>query len=265
MSDKSNLKHWYPKYTDDYAKDTKHLSMLEHGAYNLLLDHYFATEKPIPANAVQVHRICMALADDEQVAVQSVLQQFFTLEDDGYHNLRADEEIEKKKEISKKRQKAAKKSHENRKNKSPANAGANADTTTTTTTTTTTNINNSIIAKITELFILELNGYVQPIQNLSRDAKDSLIDAHFELFKSDFENWKKLFAKVKENDFYLGVGSNGWVITLQWLSDQNKIVKILNEKPKQKKTEIKDHEDELDGAALLEKYRAKAKAEGRKI
>ena len=42
----------------DYAKDTAHLSMLETGAYRLLLDRYYGTEQGIPAD--QAHRIARA-------------------------------------------------------------------------------------------------------------------------------------------------------------------------------------------------------------
>jgi len=51
---------YYKRHLGDYAKDTRHLSMMEHGAYGILLDHYYATEKAIPndlceriANAMQ--------------------------------------------------------------------------------------------------------------------------------------------------------------------------------------------------------------------
>lgn len=131
-----SMTHWYPKYTGDYAQKTRHLSMLEHGAYTLLMDYYYSTEKPIPANAPGLHRVCMAFAEEEQDAVQSILKQFFILQDDGYHNKRIDEEIVKKQEIAENRRKAAEKSHRSRKKpangganqgaKDPANAGANA-------------------------------------------------------------------------------------------------------------------------------------------
>ena len=41
---------YYERHLGDYAKDAGHLSMLEHGAYSLLLDRYYTTEQPIPAD-----------------------------------------------------------------------------------------------------------------------------------------------------------------------------------------------------------------------
>lgn len=91
----------------DYESDTTHLSLMEHGAYRLLLDHYYKKRQPLPANASLLHRICRAFASDEQAAVHTVLEEFFVLKADGYHQKRADREIDKAQEISAKRSAAA--------------------------------------------------------------------------------------------------------------------------------------------------------------
>lgn len=111
--------HWYPHYLGDYIKKTSHLSLSEHGAYRLLLDHYYSTKQPLPANAEQLYRICRAFGEQEQRAVDSVLLQFFDLEGDSYRNDRADKELSKRKAISRQRSKAAKTKHI----KASANAG----------------------------------------------------------------------------------------------------------------------------------------------
>lgn len=131
--------HWYPRYVGDYAKDTAHLSLMEHGAFTMLLDWYYSTGKPLPANWVQMHRICKAVAPDEQEAVRSVVEQFFKQSPDGWHNDRADVELLKRSGISEKRRLAQAKREQIRvqnqlqiKCKRSANAPANAHTTTTT-------------------------------------------------------------------------------------------------------------------------------------
>lgn len=83
---------YYNHHLGDYAKDTAHLSMIEHGAYRLLLDRYYATEQPIPED--QVYRVSRARAPDEKKAVDIVLEEFFSLEDGFWRNKRADAEIE---------------------------------------------------------------------------------------------------------------------------------------------------------------------------
>ena len=84
---------YYEHHLGDYAKDTAHLSMLEHGAYRLLLDRYYGTEAGIPAD--QAHRVARARSRDEKAAVDAVLGEFFTLAGGVWINKRADEEISK--------------------------------------------------------------------------------------------------------------------------------------------------------------------------
>lgn len=84
---------YYEHHLGDYAKDTSHLTMIEHGAYRLLLDRYYGTEKGIPAS--QIHRIAQARTKEEKVAVDAVVGEFFELVDGVYINNRAEAEITK--------------------------------------------------------------------------------------------------------------------------------------------------------------------------
>lgn len=87
---------FYKRHLGDYAKDTPHLPMIEHGAYGLLLDYYYATERPLPAELEAILRVCRAITKAEQNAVRSVVDQFFPVAADGLrHNKRADAEIAK--------------------------------------------------------------------------------------------------------------------------------------------------------------------------
>lgn len=84
---------YYERHLGDYAKDTAHLSMLEHGAYTLLLDRYYATEEGIPKD--QAHRVARARSKEERAAVDAVLAEFFVLDQGIWTNRRAKEEVEK--------------------------------------------------------------------------------------------------------------------------------------------------------------------------
>lgn len=84
---------YYERHLGDYARDASHLTMLEHGAYTLLLDRYYTTEQGIPAD--QAHRVCRARSRDEKEAVDTVLAEFFTLRDGVHHQKRVDAEIER--------------------------------------------------------------------------------------------------------------------------------------------------------------------------
>lgn len=108
---------YYEHHIGDYLKNTAHLSMLEDGAYRRLIDSYCTRESPLPADRKAVHRLARAQSKPEKDAVDAVLDEFFTLEGDGWHQSRCDKEIakftakmpaaEEKKENDKERQRRA--------------------------------------------------------------------------------------------------------------------------------------------------------------
>jgi uncharacterized protein YdaU (DUF1376 family) len=105
---------YYERHLGDYAKDTVHLTMIEHGAYSVLLDRYYATECGIPAD--QVHRLARARTREEKQAVDSVLSDFFELIEGIWINHRAEEEIAKAKTKIKAAQENGKRGGRPRKN-----------------------------------------------------------------------------------------------------------------------------------------------------
>lgn len=85
---------YYLRYPGDYSRDTGLLSLAEHGAYGVLLDHYYSTETPLPADTEKLCRLARAMSEIEQSAVASVADKFFPVGADGLrHNKRADKEI----------------------------------------------------------------------------------------------------------------------------------------------------------------------------
>lgn len=105
---------WYAHYPGDYGRDTAHLSLVQHGAYRLLLDHYYATSAALPPDAAALYRICRAFKQSERNAVDYVVSQFFDLHDGGYHNSRADAEIVKRNEHHERLSTGARKTNEKR-------------------------------------------------------------------------------------------------------------------------------------------------------
>lgn len=85
----------YRRDVDAFQRDTGDLSLLEVGAYDRLLDHYYATSAPLPDDLTVLNRVCRAISDQEQAAVRVVVHRFFPrFEADGLrHNPRADHEI----------------------------------------------------------------------------------------------------------------------------------------------------------------------------
>lgn len=85
---------FFKLYIGDYQRDTAHLSIAEHGAYMLMLQHYYATERPLPSGKA-LHRMLRAHEAEEREAVDSVVKQFWTSTEDGLINKRAGVEIRK--------------------------------------------------------------------------------------------------------------------------------------------------------------------------
>lgn len=85
--------HYYQHNIGDYRRDTVHLSLLEHGVYRQLMDMYYLSESPIPKETQQVFRRLSARTQEEQNAVEIILNEFFELTDDGWTHKRCDVEI----------------------------------------------------------------------------------------------------------------------------------------------------------------------------
>lgn len=83
--------HYYKRNIGDYHKKAGRLSMLEHGAYTLLIDSCYDRERfPSEEEAIDW---CWARSDEEINAVKFVLSRFFTLVDGLYVQDRISEEI----------------------------------------------------------------------------------------------------------------------------------------------------------------------------
>jgi uncharacterized protein YdaU (DUF1376 family) len=83
--------HYFKKNIGDYAKKTGRLSMLQHGAYTLLIDSCYDRERfPTLDDAIEW---TWASSKEEIEAVEFVLRRFFDLEDGVYVQSRIREEI----------------------------------------------------------------------------------------------------------------------------------------------------------------------------
>lgn len=86
---------YYEHHIGDYAEATAHLTLLEDAVYSRLLRKYYATEQPLPADKKKLARWVGAVGNkDALAALDAVLDDFFTLQEDGYHQARCDAEIE---------------------------------------------------------------------------------------------------------------------------------------------------------------------------
>jgi len=84
---------YYPFHIGDYVSATRHLSWEEDAAFRRLLDTYYTTEKPLPADLRACCRLVMATTESQREAVRVVLEEFFQATEIGWVNGRADREI----------------------------------------------------------------------------------------------------------------------------------------------------------------------------
>lgn len=62
------VKHWI----GDYARDTGDLTITEHGAYRLMLDHFYGMAKPLPSEKKALHRLLRAETDADRKAIDKI-------------------------------------------------------------------------------------------------------------------------------------------------------------------------------------------------
>lgn len=86
---------YYRRYVGDYLRDTSRLTLLEHGAYTLMLDYYYSDERPLPSSREEIYLLVRAMTPADRKAVDKVLSIYFTELADGWHQSRVDEEIER--------------------------------------------------------------------------------------------------------------------------------------------------------------------------
>lgn len=102
---------WYPFYVGDYARKTAHLSLLEHGAYRLLLDHYYSTGLPLPDDNTKLFRICRARTPSERQSVLSTVAEFFTKDGTLLRSKKCDRVLDKQLNYSNSQSANAKRRH----------------------------------------------------------------------------------------------------------------------------------------------------------
>jgi len=98
--------HYYQFNIGDYKSHTEHLSEMEDLTYRRLLDWYYLHEAPIPTDINEVARQIRMRSHCECIA--TVLQEYFASTADGWIHHRADRELEKLGDKSRKAKQSAK-------------------------------------------------------------------------------------------------------------------------------------------------------------
>ena len=84
--------HYYQFNIGDYVTSTQHLEPMEDLAYRRMLDLYYQKEQPLPLDKEKIARLIRMRSHCDCIAF--VLSEYFIKEKDGYHNDRADKDLQ---------------------------------------------------------------------------------------------------------------------------------------------------------------------------
>ncbi len=112
MSNDTDL--WMPFYIGDYLADTMHLDAEEHGAYILIMLHYWKNGGRIPNDANRLQQIARVKPSRDSKRIMSTVLQFFEIKEGFLYHKRIESEM----------QKAAENSENNKKRTAAATAAA---------------------------------------------------------------------------------------------------------------------------------------------
>ncbi|MDF0607056.1 DUF1376 domain-containing protein [Neisseriaceae bacterium TC5R-5] len=85
--------HYYEFHLGDDAAATSHLSLLEYAVLTRLNNKCFLLERPLPSDVKATQRLVGARTKREREAVNTMLEEFYVLEEDGWHYPHCDEVI----------------------------------------------------------------------------------------------------------------------------------------------------------------------------
>lgn len=112
---------YYQHHIGDFNSATMCLTRVERSLYRDLIELYYSKEKPLTSDLRILKKLAMVRTDEEESALNLVLELFFELDADGfYHNKRCDEELERYKSNSSAKARAGKASAAARKQKAQA-------------------------------------------------------------------------------------------------------------------------------------------------
>lgn len=110
---------WYAHDIVLYRTDTQHLTTLEHGAYRLLLDEYYLTRMPLPADDRALANIAR-LTFDDWMKISATIRRFFRKRGNKLHQKRCDITLDAEDNRTQKRTEHAQKAANARHNKNKA-------------------------------------------------------------------------------------------------------------------------------------------------
>lgn len=105
---------WMKMYWGDYARDTGHLNAAGHGAYLMLIKHYWCTGAPIPDDDDELWRIACCDSRKDWIKLRPKIIRLFKPADGLWHHKRIEKELNEATSTSSAKAEAGKKGAEKR-------------------------------------------------------------------------------------------------------------------------------------------------------
>jgi uncharacterized protein YdaU (DUF1376 family) len=248
--------HYYKRNIGDYAKKAGRLTMLQHGAYTLLLDACYDRERfPTREEAIAW---CWAFSAEEIAAVEFVIYRFFDLVDGQYVQARIQDEITAFRKNAKTNQRIAIEREETRRsnreriehepctneheptpNQEPLTINHK------TVNPLVSRADDVPIDRIVEAYNTVLGGTLPRAQRMTEARRKHIkarwremlgtTDANGKLRYADqdagVEWFGRFFRKVLTNPHWTGDNDRGWTASLDWVMNPTNFTKILEYVP----------------------------------
>jgi uncharacterized protein YdaU (DUF1376 family) len=78
---------FYKHFIGDYGRSTADLSLVEHGAYRLMLDQFYGSGRPLPADKRVLYRLLRAESTTERQAIDAISLRFWRQLPDDFDSL----------------------------------------------------------------------------------------------------------------------------------------------------------------------------------
>lgn len=93
---------WMPMYWGDYLRDTRHLTLEQHGAYLMLIAHYWSTGS-LPSDKKALRQILGLNSEENRKRWESICLAIAPFFDEQWKHKRVERELEKHRVVSEKR------------------------------------------------------------------------------------------------------------------------------------------------------------------
>lgn len=218
---------WMPLHVAEYVADTTHLSTVEHGAYLLLIMHYWQN-RCLPADDAKLARICR-LPVVEFVAIRDTLADFFS---DGWSHKRIDAEIAKAEEKYEKRAYAGRKGGIAKAKASNATAMPEQCSANNTDINKEEEQNKAIalssdpVSEMVEVYHEAMAPAGCPrVLKLTPSRKASALQRLKDC--GGMDGWRHAMAKARASPFLTGASANGWKADFDFFMQAKSFTKLL--------------------------------------